>query len=228
MSATTVFLIIIGICLIVGSFIFLDKDGNQSRKQVVMLNDYELDEQELAKLQDSIRTVIKEYSDHLVEDTNKQLGTVANEKILEISELAEQVLDDIKKAHQECVFLYDMLEDKSEQLKEYVSNSAEKLFAMQQDVMRVVPEEKRQAVEDIFQEATSESQVKEHLLEQVKQNEEVPIPEENLEEIQDIQKRNQQILAMFDAGKEPLAIAKELDLGVGEVQLVVDLFQGDK
>lgn len=228
MSATTVFLVIIGICLIVGSFIFFDKDGISGKKQVVMLNDYELDEQELAKLQDNIRTVVKEYSDQLVEDTSKQLSGVANQKVMEVSELADQVLSDIEKARQECVFLYDMLEDKSGQLKEYVSNSAEKLFSMQEDVMRVVPAEKKTEVEEIFREATAESQVKEHLLEQVKQTEEPELPEEELDEIQDVQKRNKQILTMFHEGKEPLTIAKELNLGVGEVQLVVDLFQGEK
>ena len=216
MSTAVFFLTIVGICLIVASFIFFDKDSveSQNMKKVVMLNDYELDEHELAKLQENIRTVIKEYSDALVDDTNRQLSEVSNRKMMEISELAEQVLEDIKKAHKECVFLYDMLDDKSDKLKEYVSNSAEKLFAMQQDVMRVVPDERKSEAEEIMRETEAEKQVKEHLLEQVKQVEGDIVSKE--------------ILGMYEAGKPILTIAKELDLGVGEVQLVVDLFNTEQ
>lgn len=227
MSPVVFFLTIIGICLIIASFIFFDKDETLHKKQVVMLNDYELDEQELAKLQESIRVVVKEYSDQLITDTNQQLSSVSSQKMMEISELAEQVLEDIKKNHKECVFLYDMLEDKSENLKQYVSNSAEKLFAMQKDVMRVLPEEAKGKAEEALKDRSSQSQIQDYLVEQVKQLEENDALDEDMEGVADVQERNRLILNMVKEGKEPLEIARELDLGVGEVQLVVDLFQGE-
>ncbi|MBO4997077.1 MAG: hypothetical protein J6D02_03655 [Lachnospira sp.] len=227
MSPVVFFLTIIGICLIIASFIFFDKDETLHKKQVVMLNDYELDEQELAKLQESIRVVVKEYSDQLITDTNQQLSSVSSQKMMEISELAEQVLEDIKKNHKECVFLYDMLEDKSENLKQYVSNSAEKLFAMQKDVMRVLPEEDKGKAEEVLKDRSTQSQIQEYLVEQVKQLEGNDAPDEDMEGVADVQERNRLILDMVKDGKEPLEIARELDLGVGEVQLVVDLFQGE-
>ena len=227
MSPVVFFLTIIGICLIIASFIFFDKDEVMSKKQVVMLNDYELDEQELAKLQESIRVVVKEYSDQLITDTNQRLSSVSTEKMMEISELADQVLEDIKKNHKECVFLYDMLEDKSENLKQYVSNSAEKLFAMQKDVMRVLPEESKEQVDEILKDRNDGSQIRDYLVEQVKQLEGNDAPIEDMEGVEDVQERNRLILDMVKDGKEPLEIARELDLGVGEVQLVVDLFQGE-
>ena len=147
--------------------------------------------------------------------------------MMEISELAEQVLEDIKKNHKECVFLYDMLEDKSENLKQYVSNSAEKLFAMQKDVMRVLPEEDKGKAEEVLKDRSTQSQIQEYLVEQVKQLEGNDAPDEDMEGVADVQERNRLILDMVKDGKEPLEIARELDLGVGEVQLVVDLFQGE-
>ena len=36
---------------------------------------------------------------------------------------------------------------------------------------------------------------------------------------------NEKILAMYNEGKSNMAIAKELDLGIGEVKLVIDLFR---
>lgn len=226
MSGAIVFLTIIGLCLIVGSFIFFDKE-EEKKKQVVVLNDYELDEKEMAKLQESIREVAKDYSDELIEKTKTDLNQVTTAKMLEINELTEQALEDLKKSHQECVFLFDMLEDKSSKLKEYVSASAEKLFSMQASVSRVVPEEQKEEVDNFFREPTPESQVREHLMEQVEQNKDIEIFEEDMLGTEDVQQRNQQILAMSAAGKNPVDIAKELDLGVGEVQLVVDLFQGE-
>lgn len=37
---------------------------------------------------------------------------------------------------------------------------------------------------------------------------------------------NERILKLHEAGKSNMAIAKELGLGIGEVKLVIDLFEG--
>ena len=37
---------------------------------------------------------------------------------------------------------------------------------------------------------------------------------------------NERILELHGAGKSNMAIAKELGLGIGEVKLVIDLFEG--
>ena len=37
---------------------------------------------------------------------------------------------------------------------------------------------------------------------------------------------NEKILEMHRAGKSNMAIAKELGLGIGEVKIVIDLFEG--
>ena len=39
---------------------------------------------------------------------------------------------------------------------------------------------------------------------------------------------NERILELYNQGKSKVAIAKELGLGVGEVKLVIDLFQNQK
>ena len=40
------------------------------------------------------------------------------------------------------------------------------------------------------------------------------------------QNNNERILELHNAGKSNMAIAKELGLGIGEVKLVIDLFEG--
>ena len=39
---------------------------------------------------------------------------------------------------------------------------------------------------------------------------------------------NEQILKLHREGKSNMAIAKELGLGIGEVKIVIDLFEGTK
>ena len=140
-------------------------------------------------------------------------------------------LEDIEKNHKECVFLYDMLEDKGQKLKAYVSNSAEQLFAMEEEEqLKDVPQRNGQLEEDetAEEEISSNNQIKEHMLEQMKQQ--MPsqeIYEEDMEGTKEVQQRNQTILSMYKDGMQPIDIAKKLDLGVGEVQLIVDLFQGE-
>ena len=41
-------------------------------------------------------------------------------------------------------------------------------------------------------------------------------------------RRNEEIIRLHKAGKSNVAIAKELDMGVGEVKLVIGLFEGGK
>ncbi|MCR4717733.1 MAG: hypothetical protein K5656_11205 [Lachnospiraceae bacterium] len=226
MSALTVFLTIIGICLIIISFLFFDKEEEGPVKGVVKLNDYELDDEEMSKLQDSIRSSVKDYSEQLVDETNLKMTNSSNQKMVEINELAEQVLADIEKARKELVFLFDMLEDKSGSLKAYVSTSAERLFAMQQDVMRVVPKEDVAKVEQALHSENTESQVKERLISQVEDSENLKVNPDDMEGDEEVQLRNEKILSMYDNNEEVLTIAKELNMGVGEVQLVIDLYRG--
>lgn len=227
MTTLTVFLTIIGICLIVISFLFFEKDKNEPVKGVVKLNDYELDDEEMSKLQESIRSSVKEYSEQLVDDTDVKMTNTSNQRMMEINELAEQVIGDINKSREELVFYYNMLEDKTGALKEYVSTSAERLFAMQQDVMRVVPKEDRAKVEQALLSESTESKIKENLASQVESVENFTAPPDDVVEDDEVKLRNDKILSMYDGGDDVITIAKELNMGVGEVQLVIDLNRGE-
>ena len=226
MNATVIILLIFGICMILISCILVGK-SEQASQQVISLSDYELNEEAMTKLQENIKNVVKEYSDQLVEDTDRQLTALSNKSMMEISDLADQVLADIEKNHKECVFLYDMLEDKGQKLKAYVSNSAEQLFAMEEEEMKEVMKEPEQAEEMTPEESDASNQMNEYMVEQIKQRMAQEIYEEDMEGTEEVQERNQQILAMYRDGMQPIEIAKTLDLGVGEVQLIVDLFQGE-
>lgn len=76
-------------------------------------------------LNDSVRRQIDGMARDAVADAideNKlDLSRVSNEKVMEISEYAGTVLEDIKKNHDEVVFMYDMLNDKHKNMLHTVS-----------------------------------------------------------------------------------------------------------
>jgi uncharacterized phage infection (PIP) family protein YhgE len=54
------------------------------------------------------------------EDLDDRMSQMSNEKIMGMSEYSEQVLDKIEKNHEEVVFLYDMMNEKQEEIKRLV------------------------------------------------------------------------------------------------------------
>ena len=62
--------------------------------------------------------------------------------------------------------------------------------------------------------------------EAIRELEDTPLPEETKEELENVDNKDM-ILEMHKAGLSILEIAKHLGLGVGEVKLVVDLYQGE-
>ena len=62
--------------------------------------------------------------------------------------------------------------------------------------------------------------------EAMKEMEDIPISEESQEELENVDNKDM-ILEMHKAGLSILEIARHLGLGVGEVKLVVDLYQGE-
>lgn len=79
-------------------------------------------EKEMADAKDRVAEVVDETLEYAVEKTERSCERISNEKIMAISEYSETVLTDINKSHQEVMFLYDMLNDKHNNLKETVKH----------------------------------------------------------------------------------------------------------
>lgn len=58
-----------------------------------------------------------------MEKTERVMEKTSNEKIMAINEFSNTVLEQIGKNHKEAVFLYDMLNDKHDKLKNTVSEA---------------------------------------------------------------------------------------------------------
>lgn len=123
MNWMEVMLLIFGAGALVTSFIIPKKSGKEDVAQQV---DEELIrsiiEKEMADAKDRVAEVVDETLDYAVEKTERSCERISNEKIMAISEYSETVLADINKSHQEVMFLYDMLNDKHNNLKETVKH----------------------------------------------------------------------------------------------------------
>ena len=107
-------LIIVGLLIIVVSFLLTEKGAQ--------VTDYAVDEsvieKELEKINDKVDSIIDSRTDEIIETTDDKLASASNEKIMEFKEYTDQVIEKIDKNHSEVVFLYDMLNEKSAELKE--------------------------------------------------------------------------------------------------------------
>lgn len=95
-----------------------DDEGQQIDEELIR----SVIEKEMADAKDRVTEVVDETLEYAVEKTERASERISNEKIMAISEYSETVLADINKSHQEVMFLYDMLNDKHNNLKETVKH----------------------------------------------------------------------------------------------------------
>jgi len=90
----------------------LKRDGNEVRKLV---------EEEMAAVKEHVDEVVEEAVGYAMEKAERSLERLSNEKIMAVNEYSDTVLAEIHKNHEEAMFLYDMLNEKHDRLKNAVS-----------------------------------------------------------------------------------------------------------
>lgn len=108
----------LGISFIIPAKAKQDDEGQQIDEELIR----SVIEKEMADAKDRVTEVVDETLEYAVEKTERASERISNEKIMAISEYSETVLADINKSHQEVMFLYDMLNDKHNNLKETVKH----------------------------------------------------------------------------------------------------------
>ena len=239
-----------GIIVFIVSFILPEKkndasDEKKQREQIQKMVDEQLKDAK-EKLSESVDETVKD----AVEKAERSLERVSNEKIMAVNEYSDTVLQDINKNHEEAVFLYDMLNNKHAQVKTTAAelNQTIKLSKQTQSAAKAKGTDKKKEVdkqadtptvkpdfEPITAEYVNEAENKDFV------SEEPVVRDENVTEsvVPDTSgiemmfasdsseaNSNEQILKLHKAGKSNMAIARELGLGIGEVKLVIDLFEG--
>lgn len=211
---------IVGIICIVVSFMLVGKEEPVSEEEENpetrnrITDDYELNEEELAILQRKVSDKISQDVNEIIYNADQSLSTMTNEKMLALGDYAVTVCDEIEKNHKEVMFLYSMLNDKEKEVKELVSESDAKIAELKEASELALDAYVGEPVELNVTEPMVPDEP-EAIMEMM---EEEPAEEED--------NTNDIILGMKRSGMSIIEIARELGLGVGEVKLVVDLYQG--
>ncbi|MDF2542237.1 MAG: hypothetical protein K0S47_1955 [Herbinix sp.] len=237
MSTLEIVMIIIGIITVVVSCKLVEKtETNQNKKAVtnITLGEY-ISEDEINSAKIKINELLVEISEEMIVRTDDYLSKLSNEKIMAVSELAEQLLEKIDRNHDEVVFLYNMLNDKEKELKSAIHeiNSSKKILQSINETNasgdslfdNENSEEAKDSIEDMMN-----SQKGKHRKSQMQNDDPIMSFErgDTLSLNSLSANSNQQILALYQRGKTIVEISKLLSLGQGEVKLVIDLFLSKK
>ena len=231
MVLAIVIVLIVGLAFIFGSYIFAEKlEENEKSEKAIKIPD-QLTKEQKKKVDKLIndymhKSVTKKLDDKL-DGAEAKLSEIVNQKTLALGDYAVTVNEEIEKNHQEVMFLYSMLQDKQKE----IMTTANMVDDVKKEVKDLVEENKTVAApaeepreeapaaaseEKAEEEAPTVSEVSEEQYE-----EQTAASENSGEENRDV------ILQMHKDGLSILEIAKHLGMGVGEVKLVVDLYQGE-
>lgn len=119
MSALEIVLLFAGIICIVVSFIM--SPGKQSEAGGKAA-DVSLDEAQKTMIRNQIDEVVAHQMENVSEQTEAELDKISNTKVLELNEYADTVFEEMNRNHNETMFLYDMLNEKSKEIKTTVRN----------------------------------------------------------------------------------------------------------
>ena len=108
-------------------------------------------DKEIEEAKTHIVDVVDETVTYAMEKTERSMERVTNEKIMAVNEYSDTVLEEINKNHKEVLFLYDMLNDKHDNLKNTVSEATRTAEEIKQTVRdaEITAKETQESVKDV-------------------------------------------------------------------------------
>ncbi len=211
MNVMEIFLLIAGCVIFIISFLLPDKNGKDTMMTALDKGAIkEAVEKEIVETKLRFQDSLEETSNYSVEKAERALERITNEKVMAVSEFSDTVLEQINSNHKETIFLYDMLNDKQRE----VNSTAQLVNRTLKNSSQKINQEKTDEKTELANELSNTD------VQLVLSKDTVPVFEETNGN------SNDRILVLYRQGMSKVQIAKELGLGVGEVKLVIDLFQG--
>ncbi|TCK97922.1 hypothetical protein EDC19_0324 [Natranaerovirga hydrolytica] len=142
-------------------------------------------------------------------------------KIMAINEYSDYVLEEIEKKHKELLFMYQIINEKEKNLKHSISQIHEKDGYKVSDGKKNPDNEIEKVDQDKIHDHTENQRVNEELISKDYDAEDVDkvIIDESFTNY------NKEVLDLYRTGQSIKQIAKDLDIGIGEVRLIIDLFK---
>lgn len=230
MTTLEIVLLILGIAIFVLSFLVF---GGNSRQDLTEIREEVKEEVrqavnvQMAEAGRRWEDTLREKAEDAVNNTERELSKVSNEKIMAVSEYSDTVLAEIDKNHKEAMFLYDMLNDKHKDIGRTIDLATD--FKGLDDIEEETFETNTPVAEvSAYEETSAETQTADSNSVKETKSGTLQMNQTDISFMQDGGNNNERILELHKQGKSNVSIAKELGLGVGEVKLVIDLFEGMK
>ena len=126
MDAIVIICLLAGVASVVASFALKDKteiDNKDKEKIVEEIREKALSEESLSKVMSGIEkdftSKLSGIAEEKLDGSSDNMSEIANDKMLAINEMSGQLLEKIELNHKEVIFLYDMLNEKSDNLKDF-------------------------------------------------------------------------------------------------------------
>ena len=239
MTGLEISLIVIGVIIFVGSFFFTEKLSSSDVELIHKLSEKEVKnvvDEQIALAKSGLEDYFNERSEEAITHIDALTGETANRQLLSLGDYSDTVLDAMQKTQNENHFIYERLNDKQDYLSELADRIDKKeaeLRAMDQSIqarlkelsdLNIIIEEKEQErLEDKEQEIREDVEsIKEAFTQKLSEG----VARENKDEENTDQKAiNDKIIELHEKGATDTEIAKELGRGLGEVKLVLGLFE---
>ena len=230
-----IILILIGIAFIGISFYITETLSQQDLEQISLMSEADLkkiSEKQVKEMKDKVENSLEDIIDESLVIAQRGLEKESNNKIMAVSEYSETVLESINNAHNEITFLYSMLNEKQTETAQLVGD-LQKLTKQIRDLdLETTIKNLETAANNAISVEKSFEPIAAPVVETVEE-EQVINETTNLKEFEDVPdvapvlSKNEQILLLYKEGKDEVEIAKTLDCGLGEVRLVLGLYNNE-
>lgn len=193
MTGLEIALLTIGLIVIVASFVFSSKSDGDTMRNV---KDVTFTDKQKEDIKKQIMDILDEQIENVKEQTEISLDKLSNQKMLEMNEYSDTILQEINRNHNEVMFLYDMLNEK----KKEINNTVRDMNVTKKEIEKSKTVPKKQTVIDSIKdmsEGTGGFMASEELLR---------------EEQKDVDTRKKDILNQLDAVVEAVSDDVSADL----------------
>lgn len=193
MTGLEIALLTIGLIVIVASFVFSSKSDGDTMHNV---KDVTFTDKQKEDIKKQIMDILDEQTENVKEQTEISLDKLSNQKMLEMNEYSDTILQEINRNHNEVMFLYDMLNEK----KKEINNTVRDMNITKKEIEKSKNVPKKQTVIDSIKDMSEDTggfMASEELLK---------------EEQKDIDTRKKDILNQLDAVVEAVSDDVSADL----------------
>ncbi|MBE5959906.1 MAG: hypothetical protein E7256_00730 [Lachnospiraceae bacterium] len=229
MTTVLVILLIAGAILFTLSF-FMTEDKVEEVVNVPLssIEGRSLSGYEEEKIKKHIRTIMEEETAYVLSAAEDRMSRISNEKIIAVNEYSEDLLAKIENNNEEVVFLYNMLKQKEEEMKDTLER-VERLKQANAALSKQIQNDTSFEGITPLHEAANRPKQEEERNESIEKQPDIRQKAskkagKGIANKESGHEKAGEILMLYEQNHSVREIAKQLSLGQSEVKLVIDLY----